>query len=322
MTINPDRLHKLRVQLKLSRDQLAEKSKISPRQISRLENESASSKGVRERTIVQLAEALNVEPGVLTDELPMPERRAAGRPGEGERVQVSALLSPEVRLAYALIKRRYNVNTTTIFNLAPLMFTLLAEGSFDWRSEKLKEVEEAANQLSGLSDIAGHLSFANVASMTIDSAASEEASIQQNDLFGKTNKPDDFLDFGYDQSTNNPFADYLRGLARKINKPDVVEVNKETLGYYALEDLPLYEICAGDIQQISGDSIDAAFALKYGFARLGDIPDELWAEDASEQRMQWLEEKLPEDIRDAFSEPVDPENSQQPSIDDNLEVDR
>ena len=54
-----------------------------------------------------------------------------------------------------MIKRRYGVNPTTIFNLAPLLFTLIAEGSLAWRRELLNEVREAADTLYGLSDTGG-----------------------------------------------------------------------------------------------------------------------------------------------------------------------
>jgi transcriptional regulator with XRE-family HTH domain len=48
MTLDPNRLRKARLHKKLSRAELAERSKISERQIIRLESESASSGNVRE----------------------------------------------------------------------------------------------------------------------------------------------------------------------------------------------------------------------------------------------------------------------------------
>lgn len=175
MSINPDRLRELRKRKKLSRQELADKSKLSLRHLARLESDSASSGAARERTTNQLAEALHVEPGVLLGESPMPEPTAPSRAETGERIQVSAQLSPENHLAYAQIKRRYGVNPTTLFNAAPLMFVLLAEGSFQWRREKLEEVGEAADQLYNLGF--GHLSFAFAAFRAQEGAAEEEESI-------------------------------------------------------------------------------------------------------------------------------------------------
>ena len=104
MNINPNRLRELRKRMKLSRQALADKSKISPRHLSRLESNSASSGAVREGTVNQLAKALDVEPGVFLGELPLPESTKNSHHGTGERMQVSAQLLPKVHLACALNK--------------------------------------------------------------------------------------------------------------------------------------------------------------------------------------------------------------------------
>lgn len=299
MLINSHRLRTLRKQKKLSRQQLADKSqqpddksRISPRTIARLESNAASSNSTRERTINKLADALRVEPGVLTGELPMPE---AARLEDGERVQVSALLAPEVRLAYDLIKRRYGVNPTMIFNLGPLLFTLLAEGSLAWRRQKVNEVGEIAERLYDMGGIAGHLSFAFAAYRVQEGARGEDESISKRDLFGEQVSEDAF-ELGYDRSTNNPFADYLRQFARKLGDPSVIlldpdfdDVNPDG----PMKGFPEYIVCQGDIEKITGGSAQARWALKLGGVRLKDIPDELWMESATDRRVQWLEEKSP-----------------------------
>tara|TARA_R110002074_G_scaffold398641_1_gene590763 strand:- start:2846 stop:3808 length:963 start_codon:yes stop_codon:yes gene_type:complete len=303
MPIIPARLRELRKRKKLSRPELAEKSKISLRQLARLESDSASSGAApRERTVNQLAEALDVEPAILLGELPLPEPTAQSRAGTGERIQVSALLWPEVRLAYALIKRRYGVNPTTLFNAAPLMFVLLAEGSFLWRREKLKEIEEAADQLHNLGF--GHLSFAFAAYRAQEGASDEEDSIRKSDLFG-IDVGQDAFDLGYDRSTNNPFADYLRELARKIDAPDVIDVDASELAHAALENFPFFKVCAGDLEKVSGGSAKASYALERGHVRITDIPDELWTDDAADQRAKWLENQIPESERGIFDLDLD-----------------
>jgi len=290
MPLDPARLAELRKRRKLSRSDLAEKAKISVRQIARLESASASSGPTpRGRTVNQLAKALDVEPGVLLGDLPMPDLRP--KEEKVERVQISALLWPEIRLAYALIKRRYGVNPTTLFNAAPLMFVLLAEGSLLWRKEKVKEVEEAADQLHNLGS--GHLSFAKSAHRPQDGVYAEKASIEKGDIFGK-DIHQDAIEFGYDRSTNNPFSDYLRELAEKIGKKDVIKTDELELVSAALDGFPDFNICEGDLEKISGGSSRASLALKNGDVRIADIPDELWADEASEKRRKWLEERLSE----------------------------
>lgn len=295
MPINPERLRQLRKTKRMSRQNLAQRSKISLRTIYRLENAASSPGAVRDRTINQLAEALSVEPAVLTGDLPMPEDKSSDRPLEGERVQVSAFLEPEVRLAYDLIKRRYGVNATTVFNLGPLLFTLLAEGSFVWRRRKLEELRESAARLDEMGNIAGHLRFAFAAHRAIEGAAGEEESIGKCDLFGKEVSQESF-ELGYDRSTNNPFADYLRHFARKIGDPYVVMLDPwygELQDDGPLKGYPDYQVCQRELEEISGGSTSAMAVLQTGQVRLKDIPDDLWVEGAAEARADWLEEKFP-----------------------------
>ena len=298
MPIIPERLRELRKRKNLTREKLAELSRISYRQLSRLEDNAKSSNKPRELTIKSLARVLGVEPGVLTGDSSMPECKSR----DGERVPFSTVLLPEVRLAYALIKRRYGINPTAVVNMAPLLFTLMAEGSFAWRREKLNEVQEAAEKLQDLGG--GHLSFAFSAYRALDASVEEERSICKLDLFGE-HASDDTFDLGYNRDENNPFADYLRELANKIDKPDVVDISDSLICYGILDSFPFHEVCATELSKVTGGSRIAAHVLKNGYARLTDIPDELWAKGATESRVKWLEEKLPEELKTLFDDSIE-----------------
>ena len=142
MKVDSDRLRTIRQRKKLSRPDLERASGITVRTIQRLENDPDECKSTREDTVMRLAKALEVEPGVLTGELPVPE------PGESpasepDPVRIGAQIPPKARLAYDLIKRRYGVNATDVITMAPLFFTLLAAGSLAWRREKSEEAWEA-----------------------------------------------------------------------------------------------------------------------------------------------------------------------------------
>ncbi|MDE2725931.1 MAG: helix-turn-helix transcriptional regulator, partial [Gemmatimonadota bacterium] len=189
MKIDPDRLRSLRKKQKLSLVKLAEKTRrvnppgITEKTIQRLEAPSQQNTTVREHTIESLVKALNVEPGVLTGDLPLPE--SDDTPADNpDRVQIGAQIAPKTRLAYDLIKRRYGVNVTEIINMAPLFFTLLAEGSLAWRQEKLKEVEEAYDhlmQIDGFWSGGG----AYIEHGMNEGTFVEEESIDKADLFGE-----------------------------------------------------------------------------------------------------------------------------------------
>ncbi len=303
MSINQNRLRKLRRQKGMALRELADKSKTSSRQLARFEADLAACQAVRETTVNKIARALHVDPGVLTGTLPMPtsSEQTSNEPSKGRRMQTSVLLDPEVRLACALIKRRYGVNITTLLNAAPLMFVLLAELSLQWRQEKVQEIYKVFDQLEALGDQGGHLSFAFNGVHAIEEATMGEVeSIEEADVFGKNVSEEAFL-WGYEPDNRNPLADYLRKLAQKVKRPEIIK-DSESLSMGALENFPDFEICEGDLKKVAGSSEAAQRALKGGFVRLENVPDELWAEDAAEQRASWLENQLPEEERFRLNE--------------------
>ncbi len=294
MQIDPIRLKNLRESKGWSRAQLAERSRISPRQIARLEGTAAATGKVRERTAAELAKALGVEPGVLTGEKPMPASNLSLEDERGVSRQVSARLLPEAGLACALIKRRYGVGLTTLVNAAPLMFVLLAEGSFVWRRERASLATEEAVRLkdSGL----GHRGFLLAVAHASDAVREEEESIRQRDLFGEKLFDDDNIhdgfDEGYFRDTGNPFADYLRDLARKVDNSDIVDVWEERVFEHGpLKSFPKFSICNGDLDRFTGGNEKINFALRMGWLRIAHIPEELEADEAAQERREWVEDQ-------------------------------
>ena len=310
MPIDPKRLTELRKRKRLNQTQLATRAKISPRQIARLESEVSAGRTARDRTINNLAEALDVEPGVLTGEMPMPAAsgRSSREGGASRHRQVSAWVQPNIGLAYALIKRRYGVSLTTLVNAAPLMFVLLAEGSFAWRREKLKEVEEATERLKG-SGSRHLLSTFGGADRAANGEVAERQSIESRNLFGE-----DVLEYlvedGFPVASTNPFAEYLRDLAAKIDVQDIVDVAAD--GWIAdrgaLKNFPEFTICNGDMNKFTAESERLNLALRMGVLRVDHMPEELLTDEVAEARQQWLErqlEELPEKAREVLEGMID-----------------
>ena len=286
MSIDAERLKQLRDRKGWSRAVLAERSQISVRQITRIETGEAKGTKVRSLTISRLAKALNVESGVLTSDEPLP---GATRPGGvGISRQVSAWIMPEVSLAYAVIKMRYGINLTSLVNMAPLLFVLLAEGSLVWRREKLQELKDALQPVDDL--VVGYRRFVGGASAHVTEGVSlEEQSIENRDLFGETIAYSGAFDLGHDPDKHNPFADYLRELAERIGDPDIVKdgwIHDDG----PLKELPAFLICAGDVDRFTGNSDRLKEALRLGLIRLNDMPDKLFADGAEDERIEWLEQ--------------------------------
>ena len=279
MKIDPESLRSLRKKKKLSRSRLAERSGIAVRTIQRLENEPQRCQKSREDTVNRLADALDVEPDVLSgiSPLPKPDKKATSDP---RGVQIGAQVAPRARLFYDLVRRRYGVSATEIITMAPLFFTLLAEGSLAWRREKLKQAHEALDLL-----LEADLQFVE-ANETMDN---EDESISNADIFRK-HRLSALLDPCY-SPRDNPFASYLRKLAKDIDQPGVVDVDSEDW-----EKFPDYDICFQELAGIAHKSIDALRCLFNGYARISEIPEELMADDAGEERAKWLEDRLPSEV--------------------------
>ena len=227
MRINPERLRRLRKEKGLSRATLAKRSKVSERTIQRLENESERTQTNQKDTLEGLAKALGVEEGVLTGDVSFPDASKTPNP---ERVQIGAQVAPKARLAYDLIRCRYGVSTTEIINMAPLFFTLLAEGSLAWRRDKLEEASDAIGRLEQVDREMGYRIFDHGAIYAGNAHTVEQESIDKADLFG-----DHLLGTvwtnSFDPSEGNPFACYLRKLANDLDSSGVVKVEGSNLSY-------------------------------------------------------------------------------------------
>ena len=305
MQIDPVRLRSLRKERSLSRLQLAKQSGINERTIQRLEKEPQPS---RKSTLTRLANALGVEPGVLTGELPLPKLDKVPT-SAAKQVQISAQITSKARLEYDLIKHRYGVSATELINMAPLFFALLAEGSLAWRRERLKEPKEAIDRLTQVEvDDGWSVCCISGANIAYKGVAAEENSISKVDLFGEhqlselSDIDDEFLEdegFLY-LPIYNPFASYLRKLEAELAIPSVVDIDDS--GIEPSLKFPTYDICRNEFDGIANGSNYAKMALKTGHVRISEIPKELMAEDAGEERAKWLEKRMPGVIKNINEE--------------------
>ncbi len=313
---------------------------ITEKTIQRIERQSSPNQKAREYTVECLAMALGVEAGVLTGELPLPDAEGLFTDDSGH-VRINAQIGPKTRLAYDLIRERYGVTVTNLINMAPLFFALLASGSLAWREEKLKGVEEAIKCLKGDGDNEWNM-FAWTAPLPKNIAEKEGESISKEDIFGEdllnyfrkvvrsvrdggpkfVMATSDILDNGQSAEqmpsqdeieeiadfllsgegskeflrSASPFAQYLKMLARE--NADVVSVGDGDLW----SRFPNYDVYPKYLNEVANNSPVARMALEFGYARLSEIPDVLWAEDAGEEREKWLKEKFWAGLHDLYGQ--------------------
>ena len=109
----------------------------------------------------------------------------------------------DILLNYDLVLKEYGVSKEQLFNLAPMLFTVLAEQSLKWRREKLKLIEQKIEEIRLLdSKISRQVAFS--AASEIDEY-NERESINEKDVFGSI-----LYNNQYDK---NPFIDYLDNIS-------------------------------------------------------------------------------------------------------------
>lgn len=297
--LDPQRLRALRKGKRMSRRKLAERSKVSERQIARIES---SETRVRGTTLVRLAKALDENLETLVG-----DGRVDPKPSAAPSTQLGFKASPQLRLAYDLVSHRYGPSRREIIELAPLLFTLLAEGSLAWRRQCLEEVREAMERLSDLGE-KSQLYFAKYLPHAEEGRDLEEDSIGKNDLLGDTMRDEtqytSWLSvFTDDHYAVTPFADYLRKLGKDLKISGKVDFFPETSLHVAVGEsdeiwgADPYQVCRDELNEITGGSESACSALAYGDVLLSNIPKELMTPDAKEKRVDWLEKEGAEGAR-------------------------
>ena len=234
--------------------------------------------------------------GVTLDDLSKPPTDEAEREASlrqfGYR-RLSTMLDAETAMAFNMVQHIYGIPIHSQIVMAPLFAALLAEGSLTWRRERVTEIEDAAATLMTLGG--GHFSFANSAYRAEDGACYEKRCIENRDLFGK-DVWDDVYDLGYDPSQNNPFADFIKHFASKVDAKTVsFEGDWSTSSWKTSEGMPEYRIGADMIRELTGENPDAEYALLRGHVRLKDIPGDLLGSDNEVERIAWIIGRIPED---------------------------
>jgi len=322
MNIRPERLKELRRDVKeWSRKKLAAESKVSARQIARIES-SPVSVTVRSTTAKRLARAFNVSEEVLSGNEPVDTarltsmQRQAGKLGADADAlsgnnplsdkQLNLKIDSGVQFAYDLVEHcyPYSPGMKDIINLAPLFFVLLAEGSLDWRKKCLEEIRRASDHLYETAKAENHLYFTKYLANVEDGYGAEEESIEKTDICGETIRNDDsvllFADTDEALYGLNPFMAYLRKFARDtgiLDKAFPIENSDDPWGPESY----IYLFLKKELDEITGGSHDAEWALRLGDVRLFEIPEELMPEkekdDRKNERIAWLEGRLSDESR-------------------------
>lgn len=270
-----------RNQRHLTQQSLHEKSKISLPTIKRIESRRVGATNVRQSVFHALSKAL----GLNGEELSKPPNVEPSERG-GHR-QLRILFDAETWLALQVVEHTYRISKRSQLLMAPLFAALLAEASLKWRNDRLEKMSKAVQEL----DAAGGSLGAIRAEGGIDI---ERQSIQALDILGK-HKLDE-SDNIWSNETTNPFARFLQDLVSDISdsRIELMKWGKE-LEIKTPEGLPEYRIGTELIEELCQGNSEAVYALEAGYAQIKDIPETLLGEMKSDERVEWLIRKIPQE---------------------------
>ena len=244
------------------------KPKVTKDTIHRLEK--GLHKG-RRRTLEALAQALRVDPDVLTGEAPMPEEVNGGRTYGPARPMLTRIFPP-AHNALALVSWRYGVSRARIVELAPLLFVLAAEGSLAQRRRAMMARSRKATA-DGLSGEAKDTMEAEL--------ATERDSIAARDILGERAPPraGDGLAFW-----DNPFAEFLRTECEGLDGiAEFIGFDRKSANYW---------VCWDDALALAGGDEDIHEWILFAEFMLFDMPKALWAPGAVAERQAWIRSEI------------------------------
>lgn len=296
LKIKPETLKKLRKEKKLSQQGLAGVSGVSLRTIARIEKGTTSSHAT---TTKRLAKALGVSPEDLSKET-MDLDENIRRMGYSK---IRGYVQDNTKLAMRRVAKHYKIKPHEQIALAPLLTALLAEGSLQWRKQKLEEARQAQKTLEGLNY--GTSVYLFGATGTEEGLSLEQDSIEQRDFFGK-----EILDEASDQGLPlkgvTPFTAYLLYLARQAEAEFLLVQGEELLDEFDefipdawQTDVNLpgfginYSFDSAELDRLSGEDRWAMLALRRGHVLIEDIPEHLLSEETKEDRITWLKDQIP-----------------------------
>lgn len=286
--INHERLKELLNARRLNQEELAAKIKADIGTVSRWARGETTK--LRRSNFNKLRDALNATEADLCGEGPLPdgkEKREASPEG-----QVSFVVDTACRNALALVARRYGVRQRQIVEIAPLLFSLIAEQSLAERRQELEvfkaAVDDAENEAPP--HMKRELRFAH----DEDDRAlieREEQSIAARDLFARQ--------VGYeedDPAAGNPLALHLDRLLASSSAPHGVYKGKNRVLWEQGEE-PRYSVGIEELNEILGGDKEAMRHVLRGRVALAEMPGEV-RKATPEQKAEWVKADLQRSVED------------------------
>jgi hypothetical protein len=220
------------------------------------------------RVIAKMCEAVEVDPKHF-------DPKWKGPQSGGNDVQISARISRAAANGFTLMSRQYGVSKKQIIELAPVMFSVIAERALN-RSERM------TNERKKLDDLASTLGLQD--RFQIDPVRDyEQWQYQANiALAAEAGK---VFGFGYEEApySENLFGDELIELSEseqdKWPRDSILGQCPDSRGFHHVNELTA---------ELTGDDDGLAAAIAEGGIDLSKMEEHLWEPENKVDRIRWL----------------------------------
>lgn len=291
MQISSCKLIALRKRANLTAEALAQESGIGRATITRIENGHTTSS--TSNTVKKLAEALRCRPEDLATP---PEADDQVNP-LSNRFTMKVEMSAACQNALSLIAARYREQPTTILELAPLLFDIIARESLMERRHNLEQLSLHRDAINAMSNRFPHLSGRYTWDWEAqDFDGREEHSIARDDLRGEFVHADEtlsdhFYPHEYDDTSSNPFVAHLRQRYERIAAEGYEAARIDGISHWLGPD---YELGFSEASKLAGNDEELADAIVRGVVPIPIIPKDLLKEERTADRQEWMRERIAE----------------------------
>ncbi len=315
MPINGKLLKSIREERGMSQVELAESFKpaLNKQTIYRWERDNPPV--VRDKNLMQLADILGVDKGVLTGDLPLPPKAATSSTESAEGFyEMRVRADGQTRNAFSLASLRYGIPISEILKMAPLLLVHAAEESLARRTRHLNELKEIWSKESDLRGKFPHLPWDTVDFHRGENQegaffAAEQKSISARDILGKSIRKskeiswefsdggdEDYNEWAVVSTRVNPFAEYLRESA--VGRADSIEDEDSTRDNDLFCD---YKICREKAVVLAGGDEELADSIQNGWVLIHEIPRSLLKKESLAERKEWLRSRMKRTLESSAS---------------------
>lgn len=269
---------------------------LSARQWSRIEAAKKPLVQVRRGTAELIAKTLGMAEVEELAKPPADDGNMHNTMQEAGYRRIAVWLGNDVRQNYRWVTHHYDVSATDLIDAAPWMFTLLAEMSLADRKRRLKDAETSFED--AMANLPTHLGHGSVARSDFESAVSDENnSLLSRDVYGKKvleGAATGFYTEPFNPDETNPFFDFLRRAAETM---DSHAIDPELLDLPYGGGMPRWPIFESWLEELTDGDYWARFAVENVTGIVDAIPENLKGKEKAVERVQWLIEQIPAEMK-------------------------